>query len=76
MNYKKKVLNYFLTKDSKLQILRTFNYILRRAQNKTEMGARAVFFYDFLVGKSSLESLTVLIENNDWMISDLISMRN
>lgn len=33
-NYKKKVLNYFLSSDPKLQITKTFNYILRRAQNK------------------------------------------
>ena len=54
MNYKRKVLNYFLANDPKLQIMKTFNYILKQAQNKTEMGARTVFFYDFLLGKSSV----------------------
>jgi hypothetical protein len=61
MNYKKKVLNYFITSDPKLQITKTFNYILRRAQNKQEMGARAVFYYDFLITKGIIESLTILM---------------
>ncbi len=64
MNYKRKVLNYFLSSDPKMQSIKTFNYILRRAQNKTEMGARAVFFYDFLMGQVVIESLTILMEAN------------
>lgn len=32
------------------------------------MGARAVFYYDFLLTKGIIESLTILMENNDWMV--------
>lgn len=76
MNYKRKVLNHFLSNDPKMQAIKTFNYILRRAQNKIEMGARAVFFYDFLINKTPIESLTKLMESNDWMVEDFISTRN
>jgi hypothetical protein len=34
-----------------MQILKTINYILKKAQNKKEMGTRAVFIYDFFNGK-------------------------
>jgi hypothetical protein len=36
------------------------------------MGARAVFIYDFLNGKTAVESMAVLVEQNVWMVSDLI----
>jgi hypothetical protein len=76
MNYKKKVLNHFLSNDPKMLTFKTFNYILRRAQNKTEMGARALFLYDFLMDKGVTDSLTILMEANDWMIEDMIQTRN
>lgn len=59
-----------------MQYTKTFNYILRRAQNKTEMGARAVFYYDYLLGKGTIDSLAILMEANEWMVEDLISTRN
>jgi hypothetical protein len=40
------------------------------------MGTRAVFIYDFLNGKTSFESLALLIEQNPWMVGDLIEVRN
>ena len=33
-NYKKKVLNYLLSNDSNLQILKTISFVLRKAKNK------------------------------------------
>lgn len=53
-NYKKKILNYLLSSDSNLQIMKTLNFILKKAKNKQEMGTRAVFLYDFLNGKSAV----------------------
>lgn len=75
-NYKRRILNYLLSSDPNLQILKTLNYILKRAKNKPEMGTRAVFIYDFLNSKVSYESLGLLIEQNTWMVSDLIEVRN
>jgi hypothetical protein len=40
------------------------------------MGTRAVFYYDFLLSKGSIESLGILMDNNEWMVEDLISTRN
>jgi len=40
------------------------------------MGTRAVFIYDFLNGKTAVESLAALVESNTWMVSDLIEVRN
>ena len=40
------------------------------------MGTRAVFIYDFLNGKTSVESLSILVEQNPWMVEDLIDVRN
>lgn len=40
------------------------------------MGSRAVFIYDFLNGKSPVESLAILTERNTWMIEDLVRLRN
>jgi hypothetical protein len=67
-NYKRKILNYLLSSDSNLQNLKIINHILRKAKNKQEMGTRAVFLYDFLNGKTSYESLALLIEQNIWMV--------
>jgi DNA-binding CsgD family transcriptional regulator len=75
-NYKRKILNYLLSSDSNLQILKTLNFILKKAKNKQEMGTRAVFVYDFLNGKTAVESLALLIEQNPWMVEDLIDVRN
>jgi len=36
------------------------------------MGTRAVFLYDFLNGKTAYESLALLIEQNIWMVEDLV----
>lgn len=33
-NYKRRILNYLLTNDENLQILKTLNYILKKAKNK------------------------------------------
>ena len=40
------------------------------------MGTRAVFLYDFLNSKNAYESLGMLIEQNNWMVEDLIGVRN
>lgn len=40
------------------------------------MGSRAVFIYDFLNGKTTLESLAILTERNEWMVEDLVMLRN
>ena len=40
------------------------------------MGTRAVFIYDFMNGKMAAESLALLVESNQWMVSDLIEVRN
>lgn len=69
-------MNYLLSSDSNLQILKTINFILKKAKNKQEMGTRAVFIYDFLNGKTAVESLGLLIEQNTWMVEDLIDVRN
>lgn len=60
-NYKRKILNYMLASDNNLHILKTINFILKKAKNKQEMGTRTVFIYDFLNGKTSVESLALLI---------------
>lgn len=75
-NYKSKILNYLLSSDSNLHIMKTINYILKKAKNKKETGTRAVFIYDFMNSKTSSESLALLIEQNPWMVGDLIEVRN
>ena len=40
------------------------------------MGTRAVFIYDYLNNKNVVESLAILTERNDWMVEDLILLRN
>lgn len=40
------------------------------------MGTRAVFIYDYLNNKSVIESLAILTERNDWMVEDLVLLRN
>ena len=40
------------------------------------MGTRAVFIYDFMNGKTSVESLSMLTEQNIWMVGDMIEVRN
>jgi hypothetical protein len=52
------------------------NFVLKKAKNKQEMGSRAVFIYDFLNGKTAVESLALLVEQNPWMVEDLIDVRN
>jgi hypothetical protein len=59
-NYKRKVLNHMLANDPNMHILKTLNFILKKAKNPQEMGTRAVFIYDFLNSKSSVESLALL----------------
>ena len=75
-NYKRKILNHLLSSDPNLHILKTLNYILKKAKNKQEMGTRAVFIYDFMNGKTSVESLSMLTEQNIWMVGDMIEVRN
>ena len=55
-----------------MHIMKTLNFILKKAKNKQEMGTRAVFIYDFMNGKTSFESLALLTEQNLWMVGDLI----
>lgn len=59
-----------------MHIMKTLNFILKKAKNKQEMGTRAVFIYDFMNGKTSFESLALLTEQNLWMVGDLIEVRN
>jgi hypothetical protein len=40
------------------------------------MGTRAVFIYDFLNGKTPVESFALLVEQNTWMVDNLIELRN
>ena len=75
-NYKKKILNHLIASDGSLQILKTLNFVLRKAKNKVEMGTRAVFIYDYLNNKTALESMAMLTERNEWMVEDLILLRN
>ena len=35
-----------------------------------------MFIYDYLNGKSPLESLAILTERNEWMVEDLVMLRN
>jgi hypothetical protein len=49
-----------LANDPNMHILKTLNFILKKAKNPQEMGTRAVFIYDFLNSKSSVESLALL----------------
>jgi hypothetical protein len=65
-----------LSDDHNLQILKTLNFILKKAKNKQEMGSRAVFIYDFLNGKSAVDSFAILAEQNIWMVDDLVDLRN
>lgn len=67
-HFKKKILNYIIGGDKKLTFLKTLNYVLRRSKNKVELGSRALFVYDFLNNQSQMESLALVIENNDWMV--------
>lgn len=67
-HYKRKILNYLLSNDNNLQLLKTVNFVLKKAKNKQEMGARAVFLYDFLNGKTAVESMALLVEQNPWMV--------
>jgi hypothetical protein len=60
-NYKRKILNYLLSQDANMNILKTLSAILKKAKNKQEMGARAVFIYDFLNGKAAVESFALLV---------------
>lgn len=60
INYKKKVLNYFIANDNNLQILKTLSFVLRKAKNKVELGTRSVFIYDYLNSKTAIESLAIL----------------
>lgn len=68
MAYKKKILNYLIASDNSLQILKTLNFSLRKCKNKVEMGSRAVFLYDYLNNPTSVESLALLTERNEWVI--------
>ena len=40
------------------------------------MGTRAVFIYDYLNNKAVIETLAILTERNDWMVEDLVMLRN
>lgn len=75
-NYKRKILNYFLSNDSNLKLLKTINHVLKKAKNKNEMGSRIVFLFDFFNNKTQAESLALLIESNPWMVESLIDVRN
>lgn len=56
--------------------MKTINYILRKNKNKIDLASRAVFIYEFLNNKSSLESFAILVERNTWMVEDLVRLRN
>ena len=75
-NYKKKILNHLLSNDPNLHILKTLSLSLKKAKNKKDVGNRAVFIYDYLNGKTVSESFGMLIEDNTWMVGDLIELRN
>jgi len=53
-NYKKRILNYLIGGEKKLSTLKSLNSILRKSKNKTELGARALFIYDFLNGEQQI----------------------
>jgi len=53
-HYKKRILNYLIGGDKKLTTLKSLNYILRKSKNKTELGSRALFVYDFLNGQQQI----------------------
>ena len=69
-------MNHLLSSDPNLQILKKLALSLKKAKNKKDMGNRAVFIYDWLNGKTASESFGMLIENNTWMVGDLIELRN
>lgn len=60
-HYKKRILNYLITTDKRLATLKILNQILRRSKNKTELGSRALFVYDFLNGQQQIEALAQVI---------------
>jgi len=53
-NHKKRILNYLIGGEKKLSTLKSLNSILRKSKNKTELGARALFIYDFLNGQQQI----------------------
>lgn len=75
-HYKKRILNYLIANDKRLSTLRSLNQILRKSKNKTELGSRALFVYDYLNGQQQIESLALIIENNESMVEELVRVRN
>lgn len=69
-------MNHLLANDPNLQIVKTINYILRKNKNKIDLASRAVFIYEFLNNRSSMESFAILVERNTWMVEDLVRLRN
>jgi hypothetical protein len=56
--------------------LKTLNHCLRKSKNKVELGSRALFVYDFLNGQQQIDSMATVVEANDWMVEDLVKVRN